>query len=441
MEIFTLLVKNQDPDANPRLYTNLFTRPATGKRLEALIEDAFAGKGLSEVSYKFRASAIQAPVSQRQYEHADSHNDEYAEDYDSYAESREAPDTEEPENDEGEEDEETEGPRDQSPSTQSGEHANFDAAFEQQAADFEAEINAGRDDGGEDPLAADEAVDEFADDVVDDTGHYDDAADNSPKTNVDAAFDGKACPSPCYKPDFCFCWSCIEESSANIRRECAELPADDTAMPASKQHVSGLALRPCSESSMGVTAQSQVTARNEDFDMGSSFALTTNANILSQASANHDEITGRHDASVDQSGSNEALQHDDLDFGLDDTAADGASKVTDTSGTVTLDGEDEIDYEHVSELPGNAASDSAPAGLDLGEEGEIQWNDTTELADEAPSTKRPREEDEPAGGQEDEQGKHNLNRENECCMLTCLHRRQASSILRLLVASHRRLTF
>lgn len=55
VEIFDLLVKNQDPDGSKTLYTYLFTKPNTEKRLESLIESATAGKGLDEVIHLFES--------------------------------------------------------------------------------------------------------------------------------------------------------------------------------------------------------------------------------------------------------------------------------------------------------------------------------------------------------------------------------------------------
>lgn len=56
MEIHDMLVQNQDHDDDPgakNLYTYLFTRSSTGKRLEFLAESAAAGKGLDEVIHLF----------------------------------------------------------------------------------------------------------------------------------------------------------------------------------------------------------------------------------------------------------------------------------------------------------------------------------------------------------------------------------------------------
>ena len=57
LEIFDLLIKNQDPDSSRTLYTYLFTKPNTEKRLESLVESAAAGKGLDEVIHLFETPA------------------------------------------------------------------------------------------------------------------------------------------------------------------------------------------------------------------------------------------------------------------------------------------------------------------------------------------------------------------------------------------------
>ena len=53
-EIFDQLAKNQEPDAGRTLYTNLIIRPHPAKRLEMLIDEAFNGKGLDEITYCFQ---------------------------------------------------------------------------------------------------------------------------------------------------------------------------------------------------------------------------------------------------------------------------------------------------------------------------------------------------------------------------------------------------
>ena len=53
LEIFDLLVKNDDPDGTRTLYTYLFVRPNIVRRYEFLVESATSGKGLDEVNYLF----------------------------------------------------------------------------------------------------------------------------------------------------------------------------------------------------------------------------------------------------------------------------------------------------------------------------------------------------------------------------------------------------
>ena len=54
LEVFDILVKNQDPESTRTLYTYLFTRPSTGKRLEFLVESATEGRGLDEIIHLFQ---------------------------------------------------------------------------------------------------------------------------------------------------------------------------------------------------------------------------------------------------------------------------------------------------------------------------------------------------------------------------------------------------
>ncbi|KFA45593.1 hypothetical protein S40293_09419 [Stachybotrys chartarum IBT 40293] len=53
VEVFDLLVKNQDPNTSRVLYTYLFAKSSTSKRFESLVESAAAGKGIDEVTRLF----------------------------------------------------------------------------------------------------------------------------------------------------------------------------------------------------------------------------------------------------------------------------------------------------------------------------------------------------------------------------------------------------
>ncbi|EQB57583.1 hypothetical protein CGLO_02268 [Colletotrichum gloeosporioides Cg-14] len=57
ISVFDSLVKNQDADASKPLYALLVTRPNCKKRWLSLVDDAYNGKGLDEVSYYFASQA------------------------------------------------------------------------------------------------------------------------------------------------------------------------------------------------------------------------------------------------------------------------------------------------------------------------------------------------------------------------------------------------
>lgn len=73
LEIFDLLVKNQDPDNSRTLFTYVIIRPNTSKRYDALVESAASGKGLDEVIHLFQPT-LPSP---------DTGTADHSEDYDS----------------------------------------------------------------------------------------------------------------------------------------------------------------------------------------------------------------------------------------------------------------------------------------------------------------------------------------------------------------------
>ncbi|KAG5934112.1 hypothetical protein E4U53_000762 [Claviceps sorghi] len=58
VELFDVLVRNQDPGNTRSLYTYLFTRPSTRKRFGFLMESAAEGKGLDEVIHLFQSPMV-----------------------------------------------------------------------------------------------------------------------------------------------------------------------------------------------------------------------------------------------------------------------------------------------------------------------------------------------------------------------------------------------
>ncbi|KAJ6782553.1 hypothetical protein PWT90_01381 [Aphanocladium album] len=83
LEVFELLVKNDDPDGSRTLYTYLFTRLNSTRRYEFLVESATSGKGLEEVQHLFPqqpshndSDGDNGDDSAVSSEHADGHDDE-----------------------------------------------------------------------------------------------------------------------------------------------------------------------------------------------------------------------------------------------------------------------------------------------------------------------------------------------------------------------------
>ncbi|KAJ3494414.1 hypothetical protein NLG97_g4090 [Lecanicillium saksenae] len=83
LEVFDLLIKNDDPDGSRTLYTYLFTRLNSTRRYEFLVESATSGKGLEEVQHLFPqqsshhdSDADNGDDSAVSSEHADDHGDE-----------------------------------------------------------------------------------------------------------------------------------------------------------------------------------------------------------------------------------------------------------------------------------------------------------------------------------------------------------------------------
>ncbi|KAL6695418.1 hypothetical protein J3F84DRAFT_374335 [Trichoderma pleuroticola] len=107
LEVFDLLVKNQDADSSRVLYTYLFTRSNASRRFEFLAESAAAGRGLDEVIHLFESpfghhhAAVDA-------HHGHTHDD----DHDEASETNDATETHESVEDDDENDENDENDAD-----------------------------------------------------------------------------------------------------------------------------------------------------------------------------------------------------------------------------------------------------------------------------------------------------------------------------------------
>ncbi|KAK4068238.1 uncharacterized protein Triagg1_7481 [Trichoderma aggressivum f. europaeum] len=100
LEVFDLLVKNQDPDSSRVLYTYLFTRSNASKRFEFLAESAAAGRGLDEVIHLF-----ESPFGHHHAAADAHHGHEHDDDHDEASETNDATETHESVEDDDENDE------------------------------------------------------------------------------------------------------------------------------------------------------------------------------------------------------------------------------------------------------------------------------------------------------------------------------------------------
>ncbi|KAK1243160.1 hypothetical protein MKX07_003788 [Trichoderma sp. CBMAI-0711] len=182
LEVFDLLVKNQDPDSSRTLYTYLFTKPNPSKRFEFLVESAASSKGLDEVIYLFESPA--GHHHQTAVEVDD--GDDYEQDEDSEAnEATEAHESAEDGDEHGNADAETE----ESQVSEEDEDEESTSAVEDQPADTagqdeeeeEEEVEEDEDEDEDEAEDFMEDVEDFAGDVEEnanqDEGDYSDGGD------------------------------------------------------------------------------------------------------------------------------------------------------------------------------------------------------------------------------------------------------------------------
>ncbi|KAF4983888.1 hypothetical protein FZEAL_829 [Fusarium zealandicum] len=197
LEIFDLLVKNQDPDGSRTLYTYLFTKPDTEKRLESLIESAAAGKGLDEVIHLFQSPMLAAPSMLE----ADDAVNGLHEELDGFDSPLDEEHTSETKN--AEPDEEYAGGDDPETGASAPQNDEGDEQFD-------------------DEVAAEPATEVHNEDLtLDETTHSEPdavAADENSGQNGNAASLSSNFFT-CHYPDFCLCTPCVAEYVADHNRE------------------------------------------------------------------------------------------------------------------------------------------------------------------------------------------------------------------------------
>ncbi|KAF5017951.1 hypothetical protein F66182_10098 [Fusarium sp. NRRL 66182] len=389
LEIFDLLVKNQDPDGSRTLYTYLFTKPNTEKRLESLIESAMAGKGLDEVIHLFQ-SPMPAGTSMLEtgitiddvHEELDNFGSPVDEEHPSETKGAEADDEYPEEEHLGSDTSVPEG-------QQVGGHEEIGHdAFEQVTAVTETEISA--------EAASAEANPETADET--DVAAVEEGFEQNGKpTSLSSSF---IC---CYYPEFCLCAPCVTEYLEDHERDEAEY------RQTLKVHDVAAHSLPFERSFLDLSRFKHAPSRS-DFSIAFSY---NEADDFFPAHADSETDTFTNLELDESAGVNDDVDLDDgvgFEEEVDIESEVVHTQTNDTSTTTTLQGEDEAGPINI-DLGASSAEVEAGENAKSSEEDdldEIDWRDEPGADDEEPSTpsaagKRSRGDDDDDDA-EDEQG-------------------------------------
>jgi hypothetical protein len=387
VEIFDLLVKNQDPDGSKTLYTYLFTKPNTEKRLESLIESATAGKGLDEVIHLFESPMPAASTLME----ADNTVDGLHEELDGF---------DSPE-DEGQPDEAETAEHDEENPREAG----LDTDVEVPTAHGDAEDEHDDDDVTTEPTTETPTNTGTHDETVTETSHHPDAvAEDENSEQNGKATSPSASSFNCYYPGFCLCPPCVAEFVEDHEREEAEYRQSLGLQQKAKHSLTRF------ERSFLDHDRKKHTHSQSDFSMTFSYQ---DADEFFPA-----PVDSEADPFADLELDVGAEDDDEVDLG-DDAATEeqvvveleaAHATTNDTSTTATLKDEDETGSINV-DLGVDATEEGTVEKTGPNEENdldEIDWRDEPEVDDEGPSTpsaagKRARGDDDEVDA-EDEQG-------------------------------------
>lgn len=449
MQVFNDLVRNKDPDASKPLYAFLITRPSCNSRWHALIEDAYQGKNIEEVSICFPGGqgAVNALPE--------------------FADESEAP-GESDEEDHGMGDSEDVGGNVEEPiqyphqdATASGNDEDNlvdDEQFNQELDEYVVIVDEGSEaeggldepdgDGFEaqspdsreaanatvqlDSVAQPGRSEETVDDQNDATAGQDDVGDghgaslegeDGDEGNVEEERDVHSPPQdgnsadffahPCYKPEICFCKTCLEEASVKDEEEEADFRLEsfglmEAARMRAAQEKSPARAHPCSRHAYHIS------------DASVSYSITTAADNLPKVL----EVSETHGAYLDtETDAANVIVNDpsisDSHAAFDADEVDETKVTYDTSATATLDGDEHADnfngdFDFDADIgQGLEEPDSIPAEANAGDLDEIDWRDYAGQGDEdvpqestAASAKRPRSDEDDTADAEHEHGKH-----------------------------------
>jgi hypothetical protein len=410
LEIFDQLVKNQAPDSTRTLYTYLNTRPNTAKRLDSLIEDAFAGKGLDAVCHYFHSPVHDDVGVDAEDPAVDP--PEQSDNYDSFA-GTEVDGDGNVDSGEGSayhaptegtpEDEESAAPMEEA--TMMMEDYDQFEAEDEDAMPYEADLNIADADAHEPFGSADDLSAPMESEVRTEALALDLIGEEHVQTDI---YNGKLTipPSPCFKPEFCFCASCVSEFEERHKHEEEEFRQGVALRAEARRRLSQ---EPEPEHALGAESIGIFQSATERTDSLSYLHDTSTVESLAdyrrkENEADPSDSMPAHDA--------DTFDHNNIQPG-DSTAGqdtDQGSKVTpNTSATATLDGEDEIDYDndldvHVG-LSRGAAQNLESTVADEPQDDENPSTLSERLGEQASTGKRPRSEEEDGTGDEELQGK------------------------------------
>ncbi|VZH96851.1 unnamed protein product [Fusarium fujikuroi] len=402
LEIFDLLVKNQDPDGSRPLYAYLFTKPNAEKRFEYLVESATAGKGLDEVIHLFETpmtagtsmletaatidgvheelDEFDSPIDDEHHSNIDE-----AENEDEYLEDEHANPTVIGSEDQESKDQEVNGQQASNQDGHDDDRDNINVITETQ---IEISVNASAVDL-EDPEAAVDSLTAADEDSLEQNGKA---------TSFSSTF---LC---CYYPEFCLCAPCVAEYVENHNKDEAEFRKTVKRNYGTMQILSPKVQYLCSR-------QSKHHRSLSDFSTTYSFNNT-------------DEFTpARADSEIDPFANFELDEEAEFngDVALeenteiqDEVNADAEpeplhAQTNDTSTTTTLQEEEEASTFNVDLGVESATLETVEKRkTDDDDLDEIDWRDEHEPEDQAPNTplaagKRARGDDDDVNA-EDEQG-------------------------------------
>ncbi|GKT43954.1 uncharacterized protein ColSpa_04135 [Colletotrichum spaethianum] len=409
ISVFDSLVKNQNPDASKPLYAYLSTRPNCKKRWLSLVDDAYNGKGLDEISFYF-ASRAQSEDPEIMDDEPDLIGEEDNADAAAWPQSP-------GESDRNDQNDETQGE-----AGETNEEVNeYDDVGDGTAGDNDAESQNGAYEDSIQPEATavedldaettmvdneaallDESTVAADIDTVEDAGAVDTMEDQQPEHDGENGNADCFLSTPCFYPSFCICTTCGSTFAAaqmaedddfryeSLVRTTRESARRQTPFELGHSHV---------EAHKGPLARTAFRHLQSHSDVSMAFSSTTDADNTIQApevnasnplvwdTEEPDTFNTTEDAQTFPE--DEDLTHS-LDQIVEGVDVNSADKVTpNTSATSTLNGDEEATYDNEldlnADLPGDGIVGAEVHGQD-DELAEIDWREFPGQDDDAPKS-------------------------------------------------------